>query len=92
MTDKKIWAAGWVIPGYLPDIEAEFFEDWHNARRYLAEELESMQRNFQYEDTEDCLDALYCAALMDLDHSTPDTPWAAQVGGYVWWIDPATGR
>jgi hypothetical protein len=33
------WAAGWNMPGYMPDSEPVAFPDWSSAQAYILDEL-----------------------------------------------------
>ncbi|MGZ6199169.1 MAG: hypothetical protein ACXWNL_16155 [Vulcanimicrobiaceae bacterium] len=42
---RKPWAAGWNMPGYMPDNPPAIFETWEEARDYIVAELESVKDN-----------------------------------------------
>lgn len=59
-TDR--WVAGWNMPGYMPDSEPAEFDDFDDAKDYIADEMESqadlVEENWnQTHEDEPCQDA-----------------------------------
>jgi hypothetical protein len=90
------WAAGWNLPGCLPDSEPARFEGWADARDYLADQME--------QEAESLLDSLVGADLSDeaerdraraselvedakaLRSLTGEEDWGRTLGRFHWWV------
>lgn len=80
--NRKPWAAGWNMPGYLPDSEPGAFAAWADARDYIEAELTRAADDA--EDEEEAAEYTLAAARMpDLDE---DQEFGATIGRGHWWI------
>jgi pyruvate/2-oxoglutarate dehydrogenase complex dihydrolipoamide acyltransferase (E2) component len=80
---RKPWAAGWNMPGYMPDSEPCAFASWEEARDYLVAELERAADEAE-EETEEATDYAETAARFA---GLPDESEVGEtVGAYHWWI------
>ncbi len=48
--ERKPWAAGWNMSGYLPDSEPGLFADFEDAAEYIADQLEDAAEGIECED------------------------------------------
>lgn len=40
MTDKRYWAAGWNMPGYLPEMDVQYFDNHDEACEFIRDQFE----------------------------------------------------
>ena len=82
-----VWAAGWNIPGYLPDDPACHYITWEKAREYLDDELARAGDDFTCEDGDQSIVNMYADAGDKLSKATAGERFCERVGNYVWWIE-----
>jgi hypothetical protein len=84
---RRHWAAGWNMPGYMPDSEPAFFVDWDDARNYIAGEIDRMA-----EETEDeTLAEEYGKAAEAVRQYDGGDEFGETVGAYHFWVSEAYG-
>ena len=75
------WAAGWNMPGYLPDSEPAEFDNAEDAKQYIIETVKRAE-----EETEDETEAeTLCAFAEDVNLETADE-FSVQCLQYVYWV------
>ena len=83
--ELKPWAAGWNMPGYMPDREPGAFSTWEEARDSLIEDMERAA-----DETDDETEAAELREwVAAVSTATENAPWGATVGAYHWWITTA---
>jgi hypothetical protein len=80
---RKPWAAGWNMPGYMPDNEPAGFATWEEARDYLVSELERAAEESEDEASEYAEAAARFAGLPD------ESGIGETIGAYHWWVTEA---
>lgn len=85
LTEKRApWAAGWNMPGYMPDSEPTAFADWESARDYIVSEMERSADDIEEQDDADgsaLRDAAVRLAALPDESEVGET-----VGAYHWWV------
>ena len=75
------WAAGWNMPGYLPDSEPAEFDNAEDAKQYIIDAVKRAE-----DETEDETEAeTLCGFAEDINLETADE-FSAQCGAYVYWV------
>jgi hypothetical protein len=82
VSDIELYAAGWNMPGYMPDSEPAFFTDDESARQYILDELERMADEAETEG-----DAENFTAMAEDINLVRHTFTAGPVAGYVYWVN-----
>lgn len=83
----ELYAAGWNMPGYMPDETPALFTDLETARSYIEEELERAADDYGNADAEGERDEnakIYEDALAALGAERGE--FSVQVGAHVWWV------
>mgnify|MGYP000467624731 CR=1 FL=1 len=68
---EKSFSAGWNMPGYLPEMEPQYFDQFEEAKAFIYHELNELECP-----SED-LQLIFDAA----------EPFCLQFGDYVYWVD-----
>ncbi len=89
---RKPWAAGWHMPGYLPDNEPAAFETWEAARDYITAELQrSVDEAFGDRESAAGSDATWIVSVNDamerLDGAQEAQAYGETVGSFHYWIE-----
>lgn len=88
---KRAYAAGWNMPGYMPDNEPARFETWEEARDYIADELNRAADECSESDRETYA-SLYKSGAESLSAmDTPKDGFGRTLGQWHWWIEPLHG-
>ena len=85
---KSHFIAGWNMPGYLPEMDPVDFDDFEDARDYVADEIDKTADNaYQTNDTATQNDAEN--AIDDTnDWNASDGPyWQVYADQYVYWVE-----
>ena len=78
--DIPVYAAGWNMPGYMPDSEPALFLDFDDARAYLADEIDRIA-------DEDGVDEDDAAQLVDEVNEWKESgEHGLNFGSYFYWI------
>ncbi len=79
---RQPWAAGWNMPGYMPDSEPAAFSGWESARSYLRDEIERAAEETYNEEE--------AAALREtaerVDALNDGDEYGETAGAYHWWL------
>jgi hypothetical protein len=75
------WAAGWNMPGYMPDSEPVAFPDWSSAQAYILDELRRAA-----DETETGAAALTVVDTLERLSAAEEGDWCETVEGYAYWI------
>lgn len=86
MTDETVnFVAGWNMPGYLPEMEPAGFETFDEAKRFIIDELKSVEDSTAADGNETAAEEA-CSLAEDVNlESGPFT--TGEVEGYVYWVD-----
>jgi hypothetical protein len=94
--ERKAWAVGWNMPGYMPDAEPSHHAEWSDARDSLIETLRlNCDEAFDLANditTAKARCAVYDAAIEALDALDEGAEFGSTIGNYHYWIskvDPA---
>lgn len=79
---RQPWAAGWNMPGYMPDSEPAAFSGWESARSYLRDEIE---RAAEETDNKEEAKALQETAER-VDALNDGDEFGETTGTYHWWL------
>lgn len=76
------WAAGWNMPGYMPDNEPAAFADWSDAQTYILGELHRY-----LDETDDETEQTDTRATIDrLAEANEESEFGETVGKYHFWL------
>ena len=76
------WAAGWNMPGYMPDNEPVAFADWSDAQTYILGELHRY-----LDETDDETEQTGIRATIDrLADANEESEFGETVGKYHFWL------
>lgn len=84
---RRPWAAGWNMPGYMPDSEPAHFETFEEARDYIASELNLIAD--QCETDEEAKELQEASAHWGAIETEGEQ--GATVGSYHYWIAKVDG-
>jgi hypothetical protein len=85
---RKPWAAGWNMPGYMPDSEPAGFETWEEARDYIVAELE---RELESLVDNEAPTTDHDETIARLNAATDESEYGETVGEYHYWIASVDG-
>lgn len=83
LADISIYAAGWNMPGYMPDNPPALFLDVNAAREYIADEIERETENTSQDETspEESAGSLAIEAL-----KKPGGEYGETIGNYHYFV------
>jgi antirestriction protein len=94
--ERKAWAVGWNMPGYMPDAEPSHHAEWSDARDSLIETLRlNCDEAFDLADdisTAKARCAVYDAAIEALDALDEGAEFGSTIGNYHYWISKLDER
>ena len=76
------FVAGWNMPGYLPETQPEFFEDFDDAKRYVLNVMEEHSDQLWDEDLAEDLEAIRQDVNLESSAFTTD-----ECAGLVYWVE-----
>jgi hypothetical protein len=79
------WAAGWNMPGCIPEAEVDVEREWIFVRDYLADELAHCADNAAFAGEPDLVSD-YDAARSELFATDHETEVTVHAGDYAYWI------
>lgn len=86
---KRQWAAGWNMPGYMPEAEPAAFDSWAEAAQYIIGELRLEADRQAEADNESEADAAESLWKSLQDGAPPNRAWSGNAGAFAWWIQLA---
>lgn len=87
---RKPWAAGWNMPGYMPDSEPAQFETFDDARDYISEEMRRAADGISSEGDEEAAELEGAAARWEAIETEGEQ--GETVGNYHYWIARLDGK
>lgn len=72
------------MPGYLPNDVALEFDNWHDAKNCLLDNIDIIWDEAE-EAGHDTSDIIEAHTMIHM--ATPDRPLIVEAGGEVWWIE-----
>lgn len=80
--DVPLYAAGWNMPGYMPDAAPALFVDHDDAVNYIKDEI----GRYAEEDDSNARDADCATAIDVVDQTKGDADVSVTCGDYVYWV------
>jgi len=77
------WVAGWNMPGYLPEMEPAFFENFDDAKRFVLNALGDAEEDAAIDD-EDLAETI---SALRQDLNLKNDEFSKQCDGLAYWVE-----